>query len=121
VVDKSAVRTVYEPIEPNQALCQWIGHLFDSIPEEVIAGSQLVIDDRHAKTKMVQQIRAEVSATLRRRGLMRRLRGARGLPAHREDGLQLADMIVGAAQDTWGGAGSTRLAPYYRVYVSALG
>ena len=67
------------------------------IPPEVVVNSVLLIDDRAAVTKLTQTIRVAVSAVLRARRVQPGIKKARGRPAHQEDGLQLADMLAGAA------------------------
>jgi hypothetical protein len=109
VIDKAEVEPIYSTYRPERALASWIGSLFAHIPGEAVTRARLIVDDQHVRSRLVQEIRAEVSSTLKSRGLDNRLRGARGHESHRERGLQLADMIAGAVLT---GEGQTTIAGY---------
>jgi hypothetical protein len=96
IVNKAEVPGEYQRLSPNEVLCLWIAELFSRLPSDVASGAELVIDDGTQKQRLAQSIRVAVSSSLRERGVERRLGGARGLPAHRSEALQLADMIAGA-------------------------
>lgn len=104
--DKRKIPQEYGRCSSDELLCKLASEVARQIPETLIAGAALVIDDKAAKTKTTQAVRVAVSRVLEERRLERRLAGARGLPAHRHDGLQLADMLAGALRESRAGTGT---------------
>lgn len=104
-VDKRTLPNEYRRCHSDELLCRLAGEVAARIPEDVIAGATLVVDDKQERTKASQAVRVAVSRVLEGRQMKKRLGGARGLPAHRSDGLQLADMLAGALRESRAGKG----------------
>lgn len=98
IVDKVLVRAEYRNLSPNEALYLWIAEAFTLLPAEATSNAELIVDVGQKGQSIARDLRVEVSRVLARRGDERRLRSARGLPAHRSDELQLADMVAGAVR-----------------------
>ncbi len=98
IVDKTEIRQEGAYLTANQAMCAWIAELFINLPEGMVSGAELVVDDGTKAQAMAKAIREAVSSALRKRRIEQRLKGARSFPAHRNEALQLADMIAGATR-----------------------
>ena len=72
----------------------FLGQLLACIPLHLIEVKRLLIDDEEKYSPLVRGMRIAASPVLLARGLKRTK--TREEPAHRWDGLQVADMLAGA-------------------------
>ena len=71
-------------------------HLLTCVPLSVVGVKRLLMDGEKKDEALVRAMRLAMSSALRARGV-ERLPALRAEPAHQWDGLQLADMLAGAA------------------------
>jgi hypothetical protein len=95
----------------------FLGHLLARAPLHLIEVKRLLVDDSVKDSAIVRGMRIAASPVLRARG-MRRTPKLRGEPAHRWDGLQVADMLAGAVveRENTGRNYLRGLRNYLRVY-----
>jgi len=96
VVDKRDLSVKFRRRNQYDLFHEFVTDLARRIPLEATQGISLLIDAHATTTRLTQTIRVAVSGALKTRGTQQRIKKARGRPAHREDGLQLADMVAGA-------------------------
>ncbi len=80
----------------DNLVAHFVAETVAEMPAELIDGAVLLIDGSRDEVALQQRIRATVSAKLRRVGSTL-LKDIRVRPAREEDGLQVADMLAGAA------------------------
>jgi hypothetical protein len=91
-------------------LGEFIAVLADQLPAEAVENALVVIDAHTTTTELTRSIRVAISGALRARQIQPGIKKVRGRPAHREDGLQLADMVAGAVVESKVRGGADRLA-----------
>jgi len=80
----------------------FVGHLLAGAPLRTIQVKRLLIDESEKQSALVRGIRIAISPVLRARGIQHPPK-TRGEPARCWDGLQVADMLAGAAVECEGG------------------
>jgi len=100
VVDKRDLSVRFRRRSQYILFREFVTDLARRIPLEATRGISLLIDAHATTTRLTQTIRVAVSSALKTRGAQQRVKKARGRPAHREDGLQLADMVAGAVVES---------------------
>ena len=100
IVDKQRLSGRFKRRNQYDLFGEFVDTLVDQLPAEVIQNALVVIDAHATVTKLTRSIRVAVSRTLRAREIQPGIKKVRGRPAHREDGLQLADMLAGAVVET---------------------
>ncbi|MEK7327986.1 MAG: DUF3800 domain-containing protein [Chloroflexota bacterium] len=95
-VDKPALKQEWRKMRGDNLVAHFVAETVAEMPAELIDGAVLLIDGSRDEVALQQRIRATVSAKLRRVGSTL-LKDIRVRPAREEDGLQVADMLAGAA------------------------
>lgn len=98
VVDKHRLPREFARMREPTFYGFFLGHLLARAPLHLIEVKRLLIDDRAKNSPLVRGMRIAASPVLLARGLKRTPK-VRGEPAHRWDGLQMADMLAGALME----------------------
>jgi len=109
-VDKRRLPENFERRNQYDLLGEFIAVLADQLPAEAVENALVVIDAHTTTTELTRSIRVAISGALRARQIQPGIKKVRGRPAHREDGLQLADMVAGAIVESKVRGGADRLA-----------
>jgi hypothetical protein len=95
-VDKPALKPEFRSMKGNQLIGHFIAECIDRLPPAALQDYSLMFDGSRDESAATQMIRITISAQLRSRNLPRPKHIA-PRPAREEDGLQIADMLAGAA------------------------
>ena len=110
IVDKRKLSGRFKRRNQYDLFGEFVATLADQLPAEAAENALVVIDAHTTTTKLTRRIRVAISRALRAREIEPGIKKVRGRPAHREDGLQLADMLAGAVVESKARGGANRLA-----------
>ncbi|RMD66275.1 DUF3800 domain-containing protein [Candidatus Parcubacteria bacterium] len=96
VVDKRELSAGFRRRNQYDLFSEFVVALVDHLPEEAVENGRVVVDTHSTTMRLTRTIRVAMSRALRTREIQPGIKRVRGRPAHREDGLQLADMLAGA-------------------------
>ncbi len=97
VVDKPQLPHPFWKMPGQRVVNHFIAELVVGAPKEVVEGANLIFDEQRDATKIIRGLRVAISAQLRIRKFDYYLKKVTARPAKDEDGIQVADMIAGAA------------------------
>lgn len=100
MVDKRMLPQSFKQRNQYDLLGEFIAVLADQLPATAVENALVVIDAHSTTTELTRSIRVAISGALRARQRQPRIKKLCGRPAHREDGLQLADMVAGAVVES---------------------
>jgi len=117
IVDKRQLSVDFARMREPTFYGFFLGQLLAQAPPCLIKSRHLLIDSREKHSSLVRGMRIAASSILLARGV-RRTPKMRGEPAHRWDGLQVADMLAGAlVRQVYGGTNYLRgLETHLQVY-----
>lgn len=98
IVDKELVRKDYHQVTAPTFIGAMMAHLVSLSPLTNLQCKRILVDDQDKRSSTIQSIRISTSPVFRARGSMR-VPIFRGEPAHKWDGLQLADILAGALSE----------------------
>jgi len=103
LVDKRELPGEFKKMQEPVLYGHFISYLVADAPLSVVRVKRLLVDESRKQTQLLRGMRIAMSPVLRARGIQQTPK-VRGEPAHRWDGLQLADMLAGAvvARETSG-------------------
>ena len=95
-VDKLKLSETFHKMSGAMLIGYFVAEAASHLPEQFIAKQVLIFDGSRDEIALTQIIRVAISAKLKESGLPR-FRRVTPRPAREEDGLQVADMLAGAA------------------------
>lgn len=103
VVDKAVLPDTWRRMPGQWMVEHFIARTIMGARAAWVEDAVLIFDGSRRETKTIHGIRAAISHLFAERGLAYRLKKVTARPAVEEAGLQMADMIAGAALDDAGG------------------
>ena len=99
VVDKPVLPGLWRRMRGQRVIEHFVAEAVVGARREVVENAVLIFDGPRRETKTIRGIRVAISRLFEERELDHRLKKVTARPAVEEDGLQVADMIAGAALD----------------------
>jgi hypothetical protein len=99
VVDKVALPETWHRMRGQRMVEHFVAEAVVGARRERVENAVLIFDGPRRETKTIRGIRVAISRLLEKRDLDHRLKRVTARPSAEEDGLQVADMIAGAALD----------------------
>jgi Protein of unknown function (DUF3800) len=95
-IDKSRLPSHFREMRGMDLIAHFIAESLGRLPDTLIANHSLIFDGNRDETKLIRAVRVAVSKRLRSTGKPT-LNRVTARPAREEAGLQVADMLAGAA------------------------
>lgn len=99
VVDKPRLSASFRTLGGQKIIQHFVAELVVGLPREMTEGATLIFDGHRRETRVTRGIRVAISHLQKERGLDYHLKRVLPCSLIEEDGVQIADMIAGAALD----------------------